>query len=314
MASRISGENGRSASVSAPVALILIAACALAAPAVEPPVETSFDGQSYQVKCTFMFPVDAFIFGQRLGYDTVTLPDGECLDEPGRPLLPAKQLRIALPPGMVAVRARVVAKTETELAGRYDIFPAQPPRRVSDLTESGFVSPDPATYASTQTYPGRLVELRHQTDLAGQSIAIVRLLPVRYVPAERRLSACSSITFVLEGVDGYVCGDYLPDRIAADARGAYARMLREMVVNPESVTLRPAPGSSRCESGVDPGDYDYVVITRAEWCPHFQTLADWKHKKGVRATVVDRAWIYDQYEGGTNPEKIRAFVQDAHEN
>jgi hypothetical protein len=46
----------------------------------------------------------------------------------------------------------------------------------------------------------------------------------------------------------------------------------------------------------------------------FQPLAEWKTKKGVPTAIVTRQWIYNEggY-SGTNVEKIRQFVVDAHD-
>jgi len=86
-----------------------------------------------------------------------------------------------------------------------------------------------------------------------------------------------------------------------------------MVVNPEDVRLRTAQTPQA--SGVDPGDYDYVIITQDSWVIAFQPLADWKTRKGIPATIVTTSWIYTSggY-GGSNVDKIRAFVQDVYTN
>jgi hypothetical protein len=277
-------------------------------------IEVLTDGQTLEVQCTVGFSADMLVFGELLGYDTVRLEGGECLNVPGQPMLPAKQVRIALPAGMAVTGVRVVDSETVGIAGQYLIFPAQPPRHVSDSAQADFVVPDPATYASTAAYPSKLVEFTHQTDLAGQGIALLRLYPVQYVPAEQRLTLHTSITFVLEGTDGYECGDYLPIRISERGLESYERMVADMVVNPEDVELRPAEFPPPQTLGVGPGDYDYVIIAQTSWLDDFQPLADWKTKKGVPATVVDRDWIYGEYSGTTDQAKIRAFVQDARNN
>ena len=65
--------------------------------------------------------------------------------------------------------------------------------------------------------------------------------------------------------------------------------------------------------GVAAGTYDYVIITISSWEDDFEPLAEWKHKKGRPAKIVTTNWIYYSggYSGG-NGDKIRAFVQDAH--
>jgi hypothetical protein len=90
-------------------------------------------------------------------------------------------------------------------------------------------------------------------------------------------------------------------------------MIKEMVINPEDVELISLPNPLQTRS-VDPGDYDYVVITQSSWVDDFQPLADWKTKKGIPANIVTTSWIYSTYSGSNNQAKIRAFVIDAQTN
>jgi hypothetical protein len=119
---------------------------------------------------------------------------------------------------------------------------------------------------------------------------------------------------VIEGTDGYVCGDYLPPTLSAKESAARQEEVSQMVANPEDVQLQAAvlDGGSR---GVGPGNYPYVIITDPSWVSGFQPLADWKIKKGLPATIVTTTWIYDSggYEGD-DAYKIQAFVRDAYTN
>ena len=67
------------------------------------------------------------------------------------------------------------------------------------------------------------------------------------------------------------------------------------------------------ERGVAPDEREYVIITKADWIDDFQPLADWKTRKGARAAIVDRDWIYSTYSAANEPAKIRAFVHDAYD-
>jgi hypothetical protein len=266
------------------------------------------------MRYTAKFSRDALNFGELVGYDTVSLQGSDHLKQPGKPKLPAKTIRIALPAGMAVTDVRIVAAQPVKLAGTYKVYPAQPPRPVSDPgTENDFVAPDSQIYASPEAYPGKLAEFIHQTDLAGQGIALVRLYPVQYVPAEQELTLYTSITLLLEGIDGYECGDYLPARISEHGRRAYEQAVREMVVNPENVALTMSSGSAPVSRGVGPGEYEYVIITHNDWVDDFQPLADWRTKRGIRAAIVTTDWIYnDGGYVGSDLEKVRSFVEDAH--
>jgi len=261
---------------------------------------------------TVQFSSGDLSFTEVKGYDVVRLKDCYGLSEAGMPDLPSKEVMVALPVGMAAQTVRVLSTSSEEVSGKYDVFPTQPPRKVGSLNaEADFVEPDQKVYASAEPYPTNLVEFLRQTDLAGQGMAVIRVNPVQYVPAEGKLTFYTSITFVIEGVGGYECGDYLPASISENGREMYEQTVRDMVINPEEVEL--VVGEAPFSTGVEPGDYDYVIITDDDWVDDFQPLADWKTQKGVATNIVTTDWIYNHggyY--GLNFDRIRAFVIDAH--
>jgi len=261
---------------------------------------------------TLEFDKGELTFEKVRGYDIVELDGCDFLTEVGKPMLPSKEVRVALPAGMAAKTVRVLDTRSEMLSGEYVVFPAQPPRRLDHSDgEVDFVEPDCEIYASTHPYPPNSVELIHQTDLAGQGIAVIRINPVQYVPARCKLRLYTSVSFVIEGAGGYECGDYLPASISGNGRKMYERMLQDMVINPGEVEL--LVGDPPSSSGVEPGDYSYVIVTLRGTEGYFQPLADWKTKKGIPATIVDTYWIrHNGGYGGSYVEQIRAFIIDAH--
>ena len=269
----------------------------------------------FAMRHTALFSKGALIFGERRGYDTVRLQGCDYVKEAGRPMLPVRTARIALPAGMTVTSVRVTATEEVSLPGEYTVYPAQPPTPINGTGSMDWVVPDQRIYASREAYPDTTARFVYQTDLAGQSIAVVRLHPVRYMPAEHRLMLSTSITLLVEGVDGYQYGDYLPAQVSTHARRSYERMIREAVVNPDKVMLMEAPGALPASRGVEPGSYEYVIITQDAWVDDFQLLAEWRIKTGIPSRTVTTDWIYNNggY-AGSDLEKIRAFVEDAHQN
>jgi hypothetical protein len=293
----------------------MVAAVLLAAPLLLPAqtVDVLRTDQGFELPYTATLTPDDLAFGHALGYDTVSLPGEDFLMEPGQPLVPVQIVRIALPAGMAVTSVRLVSTETLELPGEYLLLPVQPPQPLNrPMVVADFVPPDPATYSSSTPYPAETVSFMQETDLAGQAIAVVRICPVHYAPADRKLSLCTTTKIALEGVSGYTCGDYLPQRISANAGEYYEHALAGMVVNPDDVEVRTASNSDGSRT-VPPGDYDYVIITTSDWVSAFQPLADWKTQKGVPANIVTTMWIYANY-SGTNAAKVRAFVQDAYTN
>jgi len=267
--------------------------------------------EGYKVQYVALFSQNDLSFDKLKGYDIVRLKEVGFLAEPGKPMLPSKEVKIALPSGMTVKSVSVVDAKKEEILGEYNILPSQPPLRigVSDK-DVDFVEPDKQIYTSSQPYPSKLVEFDHQTDLAGQGIAVIQLYPLQYVPSEKRLTLYTSITLVIEGVGGYQCGDYLSPNISEKGGETYETMIKNMVQNPQDVQLNV--GLNMSTSMVPPGGpFDHVIITASTYASSFQPLVDWHTQKGVRDTVLTTTWIYATYSGTTNQQKIRNFIIDA---
>lgn len=276
----------------------------------------SSDGRTHEVRQILSFPDEALILESIDGYTLVRFPDCIYPQEPGLPMLPALPLRIALPAGMTVTGVHARLGQERELPGKHMVYPIQSPRPVDGSGgEFPLTTPDPETYASPHLYPAEPVRIIRQADLAGQSIAWLLVHPVRYVPSEGKILFSPSMEIVLTGKDGYLCKDHLPEKASSRTRAAAEGMIKGMVANPADVALKTSGGPRDSFTGVEPGAFEYVIITQESWVDDFQPLADWRIRKGIPSTIVTLKWIYnDGGYPGTNLEKVRAFIEDAHKN
>jgi hypothetical protein len=268
--------------------------------------------QSYQLSFTVTFSLDDFIFGTLKGFDTIELQQGASTYEMGKPMMPMKTIRVAVPADMKVTSINIVDITEQTIDGTYLVYPAQKPSPVGVAAiDEQFIQPDAQTYASGQPYPASLIGLNGQSDLAGQVMVDITIYPMQYTPSEKHLALVTSLTFTINGINGYLSGDYLSRQMSEREQAIYRQIIQTMVVNPENVELRTSPNPQPL--GVGPGNYEYVIITQDSWVSAFQPLADWKTQKGVPATIVPTAWIYNSggY-SGSDVQKIRAFVQDTY--
>jgi len=257
---------------------------------------------------SIFFSEEDLAFGQLFEFDTIRLTEGIITTTAGAPAIPYQQLRIALPKDIQVTEVLLVGQQQTQLPGRYRLAPIQPPRHLSDQ-EGEWVDPDPLYYQTTNLYPEKNIELIGQSDLAGQSWVVVNLYPLHYQPQSQTLYLTTEITFKLVVNNGYDCGDYLPLQTTQEECLRLEQLIQEMVINPEDISLEHDEEMS-LGRGVPPGDYDYVIITQESWIDDFESLSEWKTKKGVAATIVTTSWIYSEY-SGTNSQKIRTFIQDA---
>jgi PKD repeat protein len=290
-------------------------------PTYSPPDNTEFtfsidalNSTTLTVNITINFSLNNFLFNTFKGYDRIQSDQEEYTVDLGKPFLPIKNIRVALPTDMKISAIHIQHITEQILNGTYTIFPTQKPLPTEiAFTDATFIKPDVQTYTSHQAYPSKKIELIGQSDLAGQVMADFTIYPFHYTPAEKKLTLITSITFSILGTTGYSCGDYLSPRLSTNKQNSLLQLCQNLVVNPETVHLRVSPIPQ--PAGVSPGDYDYVIITQNSWVSAFQPLADWKTKKGVPATIVTTSWIYNNGSyNGSNVEKIRQFAQDVYTN
>jgi hypothetical protein len=284
-----------------------------AAPCEE--VEMGVDGAAYEVAYRVTIPTEAVALGSHMGYHTAQIEGAGHLKEAGLPALPAWTAYIALPPGMKVTGLREVDAEAVPIPGTFRILPAQPPRAITgNPSPPAEALPDPAIYSSPALYPASRVEFLRQADLAGQNLAAIRVCPLQYSPAAGELLLATRIEVVLTGQPGYRCGDYIAQGASDRSRAVHERMLKGMVVNPQDVQMTTAV-SGPVLGGVASGQFDYVIVTKDGWVDDYRPLAEWRTKQGWKATIVSTDWIFTEAGySGTDLEKMRAFVVDAHAN
>jgi len=234
-------------------------------------------------------------------------------DQVAEPQLPVKQISLLLPAGSRVEEVIVKGAQGELLSGEYQILPVQPPRILSMMQEPiPFVQPQPRIYQRSAEYPGKLVEYTGAGYLGGHQLANVLIYPVQYLPAENRIKFYTQVEFTIR----YSAGgkEALPIRHRSTAVSqVYQTILNRATINPDLGRLNFKP-KEMGKSIVPPGDFEYVIITAASFVSTFQPLADWKTQKGVPAQIVTTDWIYSNYSGYDNAEKVRNFIKDAYQN
>jgi hypothetical protein len=248
-------------------------------------------------------------FDRVAGFDRIVLEASSMLCRPGEPMLPARQIRVALPAGAEAQGIRASSLESQTLPGDYRVFPGQRPSRLNGDPPAPFVGPDEKIYGSAEPYPGILAVLDGQTDLAGQQMAVITVYPVQYVPASRRLILHREIEITVETRPGRISRERYAVFTDKERR-IYEEMIADMVINPQDVVLNPPPGEM--SKSLPAGQFDHVIITPSSYVSYFDDLVEWHNRRGLRDTVVTTEYIYANYSGSDDQEKIRSFVIDAH--
>jgi hypothetical protein len=228
----------------------------------------------------FNFSTNDLILGEDAGFRTVALPGCESPEaEPGTPRLPALFQQIELPSG-VETAAVSYSVSEVLVGTGLTLYPVQPAIALSD-TNSVFVGPDVAAYASTNRTPSDAVEQWGAVARRrGSCMLPVRINPLRYVPSSGELFLCTEIEVALE----------------------YSETSTATVLSTDSATADVV---------------DYLVITSSGLSSAFETLTDHRETfNGYSTEIVTTDWIASIYDttrpdGGSDTQTaIRNCIAD----
>ncbi len=274
------------------------------------------DDYLHEIKQTVNFSPDQFKIDEINGYQIIRMDNHEYLNDPGKPMLPSYRINVALPDGMTAESIEMTILSSSDYLSDITIFPSQPPIRISQSDdEIIFVEPDKDIYQSDSAYPAKIAKLIRQSDLAGQSFAEIEIYPLQYLPTENKIILHSTIEIKINGNSGYVCGDYLPANITEENRAKYLKRLESQLVNRDDIRLSDAGSALKSSSYLPSGTpFEHVIITTQYFETSYQPLVEWRNLTGMRDTLITTEFIYANYDGVSEKEKIRNFIIDAHQN
>ena len=259
---------------------------------------------AFQSQFTLTFSPEQLKFKTLSNYDIVVYGDFSMSNEVGKPSIPFGILHVALPGGMRAIDIELIQTEDETLRQSFNLLPVQKPRKISEKKQA-VIQPPGDTYYENIVYPEKPVEIIGNGDIAGQNLCALKVYPISYVPGEGKIILHKVLEFRIITEKGR---EPRKIRLTNLSRSLYETQIKNMVLNPQDVYLKSAAPSG---SKLDPGDYDYVIITTSSLSYYWDSLLTWKKKKGLKDTLVTVNWIYGAYSGSDNAEKIRNFIIDA---
>ncbi|UCE18929.1 MAG: immune inhibitor A, partial [Gemmatimonadota bacterium] len=271
---------------------------------------------SEEIVTSVTFSRSELTFERFENYDIVRMVHCDITREVGEPQLPVKMFHIAVPAGMKVSHIEILSIEREELEGTYTLFPVQPPQvlgRPGNLVRTfDLVAPKLAVYQSNEPYPEEVIELSSTGSLRGHRLACLLVHPLQYCPAQGKLTLFTKITIEVALGPDNTFQQGLGKRIDGEKDVGYS-LAQRMVLNPQDVGA-PSSLKDSYASHLVEGQYEYVIITDARFESYFRPLVEWKTRKGVPTAVITTSWIYEQYPGSDDQERIRNFIRDAYQN
>ncbi|MDD3626006.1 MAG: C25 family cysteine peptidase, partial [bacterium] len=267
------------------------------------------------------------LFQKRGDYDVIKIKGGNFERVPGKPLIPYKTVFISVPDGFKPESVKVINSSFTYLPQVYALFPSQ--KQVPIMTgEKGdtpeFIKMEEIYKNSIAAYPDKMVESTNPGYLAGHCIYGINVYPISYLPKTGQVKFYHSIQVeVTYSLDGKKTRPINHRNSRTELQ--FQSVLKTLVINPQEVefnsmglikesSIQKGEIPDNTKPFLSPGEVDYVIITDPAYETNFQPLADWKTKKGIPTQIVTTDWLYANYTGTDNAEKIRNFIIDAYTN
>jgi hypothetical protein len=204
---------------------------------------------------------------------------------------------------------RVKSVRQVTLPGEYLLLPGQHQIPLSSEVLPEAVPPDPEIYAQAEPYPASMVEIAASGSMAGRKLTSIRLFPVQYVPAERRLVLNQEINFEVEfGEAGNE--PRIPMETAA-VRQLRNSLVARMVENSEELEQDFSPDFGTLDPSVAT---EYLILCHENHVDEYEALKHWKTRKGIPAAIESVHDVYATYPGRDEPEQLRNCIMDYYLN
>lgn len=220
---------------------------------------------------------------------------------PGNPVLPYKQVKLLLPPGESATRIEIELTDEVQLPGKFNIYPQQDCRPLSEGS-SGVFKKDMAVYSRNAFFPADARGQLLTAFLNGKSFALSSFTPLRYNPVTGMLSYYSTVKVVV-----YTS----PDPKAANALANLVNRAAEADLLPDNNEMLPLYTLKRLAPNTV---YDFLIVCTSDYRNAFSTMQADYQKEGFSSLVVTLDSISSVMTGVDIQEKIRNFIIEMYRN
>lgn len=236
-------------------------------------------------------------------YTVVGLADGSrVVDEAGAPSIPAKFANVLIPSG--AQNVSISASGDwTLLAEGLTPYPAQP-RSPKSKAKPAFV-PANDRYASAAAWPAAVATYQGDHDMQGYQFVSVRVNPLAYVGAEKKLYLRERVTVTVSYDAPVAVKSILPKQASL-----FGPLVDSLVVNPsDATTFAPKVRTVAPKAALD-----YLIITSTALSNAFQQIADYRASAtggGYTTRVLTTNTIGADFSGVDIQAKIRACISNS---
>ncbi len=228
-------------------------------------------------------------------YQTLVFANSLLSSLPGQPALPYQQVKLMLPPGESAKSIEITFSDETELAGKFSLYPQQEVRPVGNAVPVKIIK-DEAVYNLNATYPANPQGHLITSFLNGRAFALSTFTPLRYNPVTGKASYYSSVKVIVETETDINAQNALSN-LSVDSK-----LAARFADNPEMDNLYSSMRRPLTDI------YEILIVCTSGYSSAFEGMRAAYLKEGLRSQVVTFETIKSSMTGTDDPERIRNFI------
>ncbi len=259
--------------------------------------------------------------------DNIEWETNNTTTEIGSPKLPVYEVTYVLPVDAKVTEIKFTHKERKLLKQGVNIAPVEEQIPTSNEQSDDTSQQKSNVYDSDSPYPNILYEIKEDGFMQGYHIIILRIYPYQYIPKSKILYYYPNLEYTIN-YDTKSNADIVKSLTQSEHRAELCKSyIKSLVKNPQDVERfgsnvqnitknnkvsqkSGAPQRVKSLSILDEITPDYIIITNNALKPTFQTLADWKTKKGIFTIIKTVEEIGQLYKGSDLPEKIRNYLID----
>ena len=230
-------------------------------------------------------------------------------EEVGSPKLPYCVKSFVLPDNAKAPMIKVATTSRQLIGENLLIIPAQYPTPIGE-DYSSWTEPNSEVYNSLKPFPGQYAEIISDRVDFGYHIVTVKFYPIEYIPSEKKLYLCDLSFSLVYSMDRTVSPTSPILKRQSKRLSLLDREYVKSIVDNADMLESPMQYVSSELSPIEVTIPEYLIITSENLRNTFQTLADWKTKKGVPSIIETVENVVKKYRGADTQEKIRNYLTD----
>jgi hypothetical protein len=230
-------------------------------------------------------------------FHAITFENTFLTGKTGEPALPYQAVKLLLPAGEEAISVIWKFENEEAIEGNFLLYPQQPSRPYS-VGSDGVFHQNHEIYESENTYPSVAWGEYSTHFLNGHSFLLASFTPVKYIPANGRISFYGKVTVTVE------------TRATEKAMTAFLNISNNTNTNKRIKELAQNESmlGSYPERSTREGEYQILIIAPLSFAITLQQLEELYLIRGYKTEIASVETISTEADGQDLQEKIRNYI------